>query len=57
MPRKPRGGRKGNARKLSENSKAGLSKVGEVVPVETLEHCLDDFDIQGEVYLASGSDM
>lgn len=49
MPRKPRGGRKGNARKLSANSKAGLNKVGEVVPVNTLEHCLDDFDIQGEV--------
>lgn len=48
MPRKPKGGRR-NARKLSENSKAGLNKVGEVVSAETLEYCLNDFDIQGFV--------
>lgn len=50
MSQKPRvaGGRRRNPRKkLSENSKAGLTKVGEVVSVETLEHCLEDFDIQG----------
>jgi hypothetical protein len=52
MPRRPggraAGGKKRNARKLSESSKDRLTKVGEVVPVETLEHCLEDFDIQGE---------
>lgn len=48
MPK--RGKPKRNARKLSENSKAKLARIGDEVSSDNLEQCLKDFDAQGQLY-------